>query len=381
MAIAPETQNPSDVFRTVDENFEEDSTAPEGFEGVTQHIPVIEIVDPKKEHPVGMIADMTISMCCPEGCDLGGGTILIGDADDQVIAEQTLTGFDEGEGLNTTGSFSVQIPKEPGDYTWTIVFYPPKSNTPGNDESIDANEAEGSVRAETQARLSEAPPADTEAQVLLHSIAQTEYCFRAVQHLTGMSVWREGFQPVPVGEDYLLSVGVHCLHGCSLLGQTVKVYYKGDLLGSAVMGEPVPPFESLFCARIPLTAPAEVGAYTLECRLEPEGLDLLHTSNTSKYTLTTNKQSQCRLELTALNKEDGTPFNRTLFYIRPKDGYLGFVQAGEDGKASIGVPWGDVLVEANPHEYCGVRADITIPEGQEVYELTVNIPLIPLPFD
>jgi len=360
MAEAQEETILGDAFNVENEDFESISTELEDSQEILQHIPTIRVVDPKKEHPVGMIVDMTIEVSCPDCCDLRGSTVLIGDVCDQVVAEQTLVGYDEENGVNTTGSFSVEMPKEEGDHTWTIVFYPSESNPEELDEELgDSNEND---------QYSEDLVADAQ-----HAIVQIEYTFKTVKHITGMSVWRNSGEPVPVGDEYLLNVGVNCLLGCSLLGQTVSVYHDGALLASAVVGEPAPPLESLFYAQVPLKAPDKVGMFALECRLEPEGLDLSHTSNSFRYILTTNKRAQCRLNLAAISEEDSAPLALADFVVRPKDGFAAFLRSGEDGKVSIGMPYGDVYIEANCDNRKDANASITIPEGQEEYELTLAL--------
>jgi hypothetical protein len=208
----------------------------------------------------------------------------------------------------------------------------------------------------------------------LHAIVQADYSFKAIEHITGMTVWRDSTEPVSIGDDYLLNIGVSCIHGCSLLGQTVNIYCDGSLLTSVTMDEPITPLEGLYQNKVLLTAPTEVGIYTLECRLEPQGLDLSHTSETSRYVLATNKHAQCRLDLLILNLEEGTPIEKASVVVRPKDGYPGYTQADKAGKASIGVPWGETHVGASCRGYLEVETDIFIPEGQEIYELTLMMP-------
>ena len=372
MPETTKTSIPEGVSPAEAENLVPEDDESEGFTEILRHTPIIEIIESKNEHPVGLDADIAISVRCPEGCDLSGGTLNIVDENGQVIAEQTLAVFDEIDGLNTTGSFSVPIPKEPGDYTWTVTFYPLE----GDAEKIDSKSA--GTHDPGRSALEETQTGTEEGPVILHASAKLDYCFKAVGHLTGITVWRNNREPVTVGSEYLLYVGVGCVHGCSLLGQTVKVYQKDVLLGSMVMGEPEPPLASLYQNKIALTAPDEVGAYTLECQLELEGLDLSHNVNTAKYTLTTNMPAQCRLEIMAISEKDDTLIKKTFVVVRPKGGYPAYIQSGEDGKASIGVPWGDVHIEASPNEHDGVKADITIPEGQEVFELTLTAPELPI---
>ncbi|MCL2757485.1 MAG: hypothetical protein FWD43_05350, partial [Coriobacteriia bacterium] len=296
-------------------------------------------------------------------------TILIGDMDDKVVAEQFLVDFDEEKGLTTTGSFNVQIPREPGEYTWAIVFYPLDSNPDDPDIDADLNETDEFKHLASD----KAPTTPEELLAPSHAIVQIDYRFKAIQHITGMTVWRDSFEPVPVGNEYLLNIGVSCIHGCSLIGQTVNVYCNGALLASAVMEEPIAPLEGLYQHKLALIAPSDVGLYTLECHLEPQGLELSHASDVRKYSLAANMLAQCRLDLQVFNEEDGPPIEKATVVVRPKDGYPGFTSTDAEGKASISVPWGDIYVGINRRGYLEVEKDISIPENLETYELTVKM--------
>ena len=359
----------------------------------SQHVVSIEVIEPKSEYPVGLPAEMTIGLSCPEGCDLRGGTILVGDANDQVLAEQTITCFDEAKGLSTTDCFIVQIPKEPGTHSFTIIFFPAESDRLGSDRaesapaesdrlgsapagsapsetdvSANAGTDDGSTEEKSAARFS--PEATALA---LHAITQTEYRFEAVGHITGMAAWRDDPNPVPVESEYVLNVGIKCVHGCQTPGQKVSIYHDDRLLATVDMLDPVPPLTGLFQNRVTLTAPAEVGTCMLECRIEPENLDLLHAFNAHPYALTTVAQPQCRLDLTAVKMSEGTPVDGAIIIVIPKDGYSGQVRTGADGKASIGVAWGEQQLRATCNDYQTVVQDITIPKGQEALELTLEM--------
>jgi hypothetical protein len=357
-----------------------------GKESALQHLSVIEVVNPypKNKYPVGLPADMRINVRCPEGCDLGGGTILIGNKNDLVVSEQVLKSFADGEQQNTTGTFKVQIPKELGFHTWTIVYFPA---------------ADVSENIENTA-LRETPDSSEGLSDSLHAIVQADFTFEAVPHVSGISIWRENLAPVPVGSNYLLNIGVACTQGCSLLQQKVSVYHENALLATTEMNTeviyrdgayvptaeiegPVAPKDILYCAQVSLTAPHEVCAFSLECRLESEDLDLLHKTNTYTYTITTCKHSPCRLDLMAVSDKSsfGDPSNDPIEHadiiVRPKDGYAIYLRTDKSGKVSIDVPWGDIYIEANENDHKNIKSEITIPEGQQAYEHTVYMPYWP----
>jgi hypothetical protein len=311
----------------------------------SEHIAVIEIVEPQKEYPVGAETALIVNVRCPEGCDLSGGMILIGDEGDRTIAEQYLTSFEEGQGVTTTGSFSVQIPPEPGEHTWTIVYFPK-----GSDAATDE---------------------DTETTIFAsHAIVQAEYRFRANTHITGMTVYRE-YQPVEVGKDYVITVGVECLAGCSLLGQRLNVFCEGELLATAEVGEPAGVLSKLYQAVITLTAPDDVGLYELRCSIDPDGLGLAHTSNECKHYVTTRLSSQCRLDVTVVNSESREPLADASLTMRPTGGYPSWWCTNNEGKVSIDAAWGEHTITASCENYEYATETVVLSKGQEVVGLTM----------
>ena len=431
---------------------------------IIQHIAEIEVIAPKYEYPVGIPTEMTVRVRCPEGCDLSGGTILIGNADDQVIAEQTLTIFNEQQGFSSTNSFTVQIPEIPGDYVWTVIYYPVKSESeaegtqeaneatvdPAGADSVDADPAIAitaeenpakllSVRAAPQvaisaantspevipalvptpeiaaaklamARLLATKPIEAlpdservaaanagmvttdqntevvsaleeqstldEAITASHAVVQTEYHFRAVGHYTTISLWRDSLDPVPVGEEYILNASFKCIYGCSLAGMKISVYQNNEYLATSEVPKPDPENPGMYPnhARMQLTAPEKVNMYGLDCRLELEGLALTHTIPSNKFFLKTNKLATCRLNLMALDKRDNSPIELAVYEIIPEDGFLIPARSGLDGKASAMVPTGNLYVEVRQEDFAVTRTNITIPEEQEEYELTLIMP-------
>ena len=310
-----------------------------------RHVAEIRIVESRLDYQIGLKADITVQVTCSEACDLSGGTILVGGSNDQVLAERTLRYFDSVTNVNTTGSFSIQIPNEPGEHRLAVIFFP------------RANEL-----------------ADTD-----HAITQTEFCIKAAPHSTGMVMWRDEYMPVPVGNEYQLRVGVNCNDGCSLLGQKVNVYQDDVYITTVELLEPIAPRRAFYQNQITLTAPSEVGSYTLVCRFEPEGLELSHESKSSQYVLTTTVRPQCRLELSAVNADTGAPVDYVDFYVQPKGGNTGLARSDGNGKASMAVPWGEHHISVIREDYQGVMSDITIPEGTEVFEHTSALIYQPAP--
>ncbi|MDR3052265.1 MAG: hypothetical protein LBU48_00185 [Coriobacteriales bacterium] len=330
-----------------------------------EHIAVIEIVEPKKTYPIGIETDLIIQVRCPEHCNLSGGILLIGDESDQIIAEQYLTCFDKEHGVNTTGAFPVQIPTEPGTYTWTVAFFP-KGDGSADDEDASTSEdgaAAGGARESVSAGTGI-------AAAVTHAAVQAEFCFTANKHVTGMTVHRE-YQPVEIGKNYVITVGVECLTGCSLLGQKVEVFCQDELLATAELQEPVGISPKLYRAEITLTAPDTLGLYELRCCVKPEGLGLAHTANECLHYLTTGLASQCRIAITAVDAESLKPLADVSLTSRPAGGYPSLCCTDSAGRASIDAPWGEITLTASCENYEYAKEKVTLPEGQTAVEFTL----------
>jgi len=341
----------------------------------SQHIVVIEVDELNEDYRVEDVAEMNIHVSCPEGCDLRGGTILIGDSSDQVITEQILTYFDDELRLNYTGVFSVQIPTQTGSHNWTIIFFPREQASDdvcekdvvlygagdGVDTSVDTSVKSGDIGKAGQAALED-------SETGLHTIAQIEFHFEVLPHKTSMIVWRDDSMPMPVGNEYQIRVGVRCFKGCSLLGQRVSLYQDDSFVANFGLLEPIAPHLDFYQNEVTLSAPSKVGAYTLFFMFEPYGLEISHYPSSFLYTLTTTKQPQCRLELSAINAETGAPVDNAEFTVEPKNGYKGMVQGDTNGKASVDVAWGEYRIKVVREDYQDFLCDITIPEDTDVFE-------------
>ena len=344
---------------------------------ISQHLIQIEIVNPKTEYPVGIITSMKINVHCSEGCDVSGGTILIGDTEDRIIAEQSLTQFNKKQNVSTTGSFDVQIPNEMGEHVWNIIFYPLASDSSDSDSDNDFDSNfDGDSGGDPGSILEDdglVSPIETESTAL-HAIAQIEYRFTTIPHYTRISMWLDSLDPVPVGEDYMVNIDINCVHDCLLYGQKLSIYQDDVLVATTEIKEPETPDKKPNVTRIQLTAPEKVGMSVLECRLEPEGADLAHKLSTHRLFLKTNKPAQCRLHLMALDKRDNSPIEYAYFLAIPEGGFSKFARADIKGNAHIDVPWGNVYVEVSQDDFVVTRKDIVIPEGQEEYDLTLIMP-------
>ena len=391
---------------------EPDAASDESDLDFDEHIAVIEIVDPPSRFPIGMTTELEIYVRCPEACDLTGGVVLIGDADDQVVAELFLNEFITSEGVNTTGKFEVLIPSEVGEHTWNIYFFPAddadlEDASEANDQA-DAllNEAIALAAAPALAATPAAPAApalaatpasdaatptptasdaatpatpapalfspDTSTPQFLHAIVQAQFTFTTTQHMTGMAVWRESL-PVTIGTEFELNIGVNCVEHCSLLGQNANVYLDEQLLATVPMGEPEAPRNGLYFKKVTLRAPEEIGSYQLTCKMEPEGLELLHAPVQSVYSFTTALQPECLLTVNVLEEKSEKPVDGANISVRITGSYPYHGRSNEAGQAIFNLPWGEYRVGSICADYRDSEETINLTEGMKNADVTLHM--------
>jgi hypothetical protein len=352
---------------------EPDAASDETGLDLDEHVAVIEIVDPPSRFPVGLTTELEIFIRCPEACDLTGGVVLIGDADDQVVAELYLEEFLASEGVNTTGKFEVLIPSEVGEHTWNIYFFP--ADDADLEAAAEANDQGGALVDEAIAPFS--PDA---APQFLHAIVQAQFTFTTTQHLTGMAVWRESL-PVTIGTEFELNIGINCVEHCSLLGQNVNVYLDEQLLATVPMGEPEAPRNGLFFKTVTLRAPEEIGSYQLTCKMEPEGLELLHAPAQSVYSFTTALQPECLLTVTVLEEKSEKPVDGANISVRIKGSYPYHGRSDEAGQATFNLPWGEYRVGSICADYRDSEETINLTEDMKNADVTLHMYYDPDPYN
>jgi len=392
----------------------------ESEEIASEHVTIIEVTSTQGKHPVGIDVDLKVGVRCSQGCDLRGSTILLGDTEDNVLAERILVNYSEEKGLNTTTYFTVKAPEEPGFYTWPVYFFPLKDDTAEEELPRDSNNEieadEGgtadSVYVAIGDREAEAlesnctidepediadsdkalvaggeigesepdEPAIDQATTVLHEVTQGEYRFQTVAHFVRISMWRDSKAPVPVGEEYLLNISIKCIIGCSLVGQKLNILQNDVPAPISTIEMPEPLSDGTHHMQVSLIAPDKVGMFGLECSFEDEVLRHLHDLSTHKYFLTTNKKPQCRLNLSAVTKEDGSPVDYVYFHIQPDPGFPAKERSEIDGKVSFDVPWGEIRIDVMHDEYRARSQYITIPEGSETFDFTVQMHYQPVIF-
>jgi hypothetical protein len=191
-----------------------------------------------------------------------------------------------------------------------------------------------------------------------------------------MAVWRD-LVPVTVDTDFEINVGINCVEGCSLLGQSVNLYLDDELVSTVVMGQPVAPREGLFWAVAKLRAPKEIGLYKVFCRMEPEGLELQHAPVETTFVFTTDLPAQARLHVTCLDLKRGIPVSGADINVRATGGYPYRLRANDQGESWIDLPYGEYRIGAICAEYQDVEKMVTLSEGVLVLEVTLQLPYDP----
>jgi len=342
-----------------------------------EHFVTLEIVDPPKNYQVDTNADLEVYVCCPDGCDLVGGTVAVIDAEGSTLAEQRLVAYLEDWKVNTTESFSVPMPKEPGEYTWNILFSPFEAahdSAAGQPEPAAKPSAglEGEALDLTELAGTDDTGLEGDGEPLSsHAVVQAEFSFSVVAHVTGMAVWVA--HPVFAGGTFELDIGINCIHGCSLAGQKVTIHHNGELLTSVEMKEPQAPMLGLYHATATLSAPLEAGRDTLECRFEPEGIELAHAPSTRSFSYAIVPKPQTRLEITISETEKGTPVEEAHLAIYSAGGYVYRAQTDAQGNAAIELPYGEYRIRAICGYYHDVEETLTLSEGQELCKVSLKM--------
>jgi hypothetical protein len=362
------------------------------MEELQKHLAVLEIEGAQDTYPVASLNTLTIHVRCPEGCDLRGGTILIGTAEDTLIAEELLTEFDEG--VNKTASFEVQMPTEPGEYTWNIDFIPFEALPESEEESQanDSSESEEEPQADNPSESGEEPQADGSLElgegphadnpseleeepqakdaVAFHEIIRALFTFSAVPHKTGMSVWRAN-APVPCGGDLLVSVGVQCIAGCDLTGKTLFVYDGATLQATALLEEPLPATPKLYQAQLSLVAPSKEGLYEWTCVFDGDDIELPHEKLSRPLTFTVAQPPESVVAVDVYEEKSHEPVAGTCVTLREAGKFPYQMRCDRAGHVEFAVPRGSYHITASQTDHKSTETDLLVEDERVSVSLEI----------
>ncbi len=177
-----------------------------------------------KAAPVELYAGSNIMLkvvvACPFNCNLQGGQVRIFDNSGAVVEQIKLLPFDGI--VNETDEFSVRVPTQPGEYTWTTVFM--------------AQGKEG----------------------ILHEESSTPFSFSVKPHVTSIQVW-DVPSPIVLNAAFRVKIGVQCSGGCDLTGKEIEIRdYEGVMVATRLLGDvPWSTAAAQSCAEVELKRPGD----------------------------------------------------------------------------------------------------------------------------
>ncbi len=248
---------------------------------------------------------LRISLSCEDFCDLRGKVInLI--APDASEKELALTGFNGAE--NVADDLVVQVPNEPGSYTWTAVF--PEQGS-GN---------------------------------ILHGKSSASLSFEFKPHGISMAVW-DVPSPLVVGSAFTIKVGAKCSADCKLAGKKIEICNQdGVSVATGTLGDvPWSPTGALYWADVGLVAPTTEGFYQWTAKFPQPDLEPRHKEATYTLVFATVKPPECVVTAEVVDS-DKAPIANARVILHP---YWG--DTDEHGVAKVGVTKGhhDLYISAS----------------------------------
>ncbi len=275
---------------------------------------------------------LQVIVSCALGCDLRGGSVEIVDGD-TVLEHIEITSFDEAG--NSTDEFTLQIPKEPGEYTWTAVY--------------SANEEEE----------------------ILHESSSVTFSFTAKSHVIGLSSWDMPF-PVVQGSDFKVKVGAGCSGGCRLAGELIEVYdQQGTQIAASILGEePWQGTAALYWTELELRAPDEEGFHKWELRFPKPSVEPQHVETALPFTFRTAKAPEHEVTVEVIHYREKTPVKKAAIMIHSNGTtYRGY--SDSTGVAKVSVPKGEYSLSVTAHDYKLWQKTIEVSD-----DLSVDVDLI-----
>lgn len=256
------------------------------------HRPTLELIGAvSPEVAAGARVILRLRAVCPEGCELGGGSLSITGPLGVVHA----LALADGEATEVV----LTAPEELGEAAWSMV--------------LPAGESAG-VRHE-------------EVSVTLNT--------SVVPHATSVAVWDV---PSPLeGTTFTVKVGVTCSLGCPLAHRRVEVRDEmGAKLAEGRLGERLTAgTAALYEADIELVAPARMGVFTRRVVFDATALGLPHVDATADFTFRVLAPPEHTVAVKVMWSEEDAPKAGVEVRVGAYRAYT-----DENGVAKVGVPKG-----------------------------------------
>jgi hypothetical protein len=221
------------------------------------------------EVPVASDIVLKVTTSCACGCDLGGRLVMLMSGEKTVIA-------------SVHDEFAVNIPKELGAYSWTLVF--------------PRQEIRGTV----------------------HEHATLPIVFATKPVATSLAVW-DVPSPVVTGAGLRVKVGAKSSIACTLKGATVEFLDDaGGVVGRGQLGDT--PWEgttALYWTEVELVAPASAGIVCWTARFAGADTELAHGEGVAQFSFAVVQPADHRLTIRLIEKETEKPIENAHVRLGP----------------------------------------------------------------
>jgi hypothetical protein len=250
-------------------------------EQVQRHQSSVSIVNSIPEKvDAGSNVSLYVRVACPSKCKLIGGQVSVADNLGAIVKEIELTSF-ENE-VNETGEFVIQVPADPGEYAWQILY--------GGETGKN----------------------------VVHEDSSAQLSFVVKPHTTSIAVWQV---PSPVEENtkFAIMVGVQCSSECNLAGQAVEIYdEKQNQLAAAALGQtPLAGTNALYWVEILIQAPGTEGSFDWTARFPKPSLELAHDHASYPFSFRTVKPPENTLTVVVIDDAQKSPIADAQVVLHP----------------------------------------------------------------
>lgn len=276
------------------------------------------------ELPVASDIVLRVKTVCACGCDLGGRLVRL------------MSSEENGEELiaSVHDEVAVNVPKEPGRYSWTLLF--PRQDIRG----------------------------------ITHEGVSLPISFEAKPIPTSLAVW-DVPSPVVTGQRLTVKVGAKSSIGCPLKGANVEFLNEhGAVVGRGQLGDA--PWEgtaALYWTVVELVAPATDGVVSWTARFAGATTELVHSEGVAHFSFAAVKPGDHRLTIRIIDKETEKPIENA--HVR-----LGSFRSLTDasGVAELSMPKGTYEVRVWHAAFEAPPTVVDVTEDLTVQLLAVAVP-------
>ena len=260
------------------------------------------VVSSPAEFEVGADVALKVKVTCESGCDLKDEVVRVLAQDGTVVKEVKLTTH-EGT-VSQTDEFMVKMPPKVGANMWKVVF-----------------------------------PASEKAGVK-HKEGSAPLAFIVKPHATSLAVL-DAPDPVAIGADFKIKVGVKCSHGCKLSGRDIEVYdVRGEKVASGRVGDiqSAKP-ASLWVAEVTAKGPVSEGRYRWTVRFLKSDLEPPHEGTFRTFDFGVGGATECLVTVEVTDNETKAPVPAATVLLRPTlyRGYAYSSTTNDGGVARLSV--------------------------------------------